>query len=468
MTPEIAAHYEALELQPNASEQDVKRAYFRLVRKYTPEKDPERFQRIRAAYEYLKDSPAEAPSPDYKMPEDPIARFNIESAMEMMQKKRFDNAAKLYQEALDYAPDSPIALIGLATALSRGGKPQKAAKTAERLTQLCPNDSAAHALLARSLYSRGWYKKAMPAFRRAYQLGVRELTFLSDYAEAAKENRFVDESVQIAREMLAFEKWNRDNIYYALVAYITIFSQASFHDQKLTEWTKNYSDFVIRHWRLFESGEAPLAPIFSLFDDNICSFVHGDYSIIEAALDRISQAVPSWNREIDLLRSLALEKALMADPRGLHEDWQLLNAYFSDIRAKNISEGICHYDKLSAQLCFLKDWAAVSPEIPIIQKDYPNLYAQCRDFLEKAETTGPDILFTRLKREFDKLSKRYEGSVYQKRYPEEYAPAGRVISGGDDFVPYVRTNAKVGANDPCPCGSGRKFKKCCMGTGKYD
>lgn len=27
--------------------------------------------------------------------------------------------------------------------------------------------------------------------------------------------------------------------------------------------------------------------------------------------------------------------------------------------------------------------------------------------------------------------------------------------------PYVRDEAKVGRNDPCPCGSGRKFKKCC-------
>ncbi len=25
-------------------------------------------------------------------------------------------------------------------------------------------------------------------------------------------------------------------------------------------------------------------------------------------------------------------------------------------------------------------------------------------------------------------------------------------------------NAKVGRNDPCPCGSGKKFKKCCMGA----
>jgi preprotein translocase subunit SecA len=38
----------------------------------------------------------------------------------------------------------------------------------------------------------------------------------------------------------------------------------------------------------------------------------------------------------------------------------------------------------------------------------------------------------------------------------------------DDFPeemaePYVRAAPKVGRNDPCPCGSGRKYKKCCLG-----
>jgi len=28
-------------------------------------------------------------------------------------------------------------------------------------------------------------------------------------------------------------------------------------------------------------------------------------------------------------------------------------------------------------------------------------------------------------------------------------------------VPYVREGPKVGRNDPCPCGSGKKYKKCC-------
>ena len=35
-------------------------------------------------------------------------------------------------------------------------------------------------------------------------------------------------------------------------------------------------------------------------------------------------------------------------------------------------------------------------------------------------------------------------------------------------VPIKRTEKKVGRNDPCPCGSGKKFKKCCMGKGIYD
>ena len=30
-----------------------------------------------------------------------------------------------------------------------------------------------------------------------------------------------------------------------------------------------------------------------------------------------------------------------------------------------------------------------------------------------------------------------------------------------EMTPFVRSTPKVGANDPCPCGSGKKHKKCC-------
>jgi preprotein translocase subunit SecA len=41
------------------------------------------------------------------------------------------------------------------------------------------------------------------------------------------------------------------------------------------------------------------------------------------------------------------------------------------------------------------------------------------------------------------------------------AAAPREASGGTDEVQTVRREGKkVGRNDPCPCGSGKKYKKC--------
>ncbi len=35
-------------------------------------------------------------------------------------------------------------------------------------------------------------------------------------------------------------------------------------------------------------------------------------------------------------------------------------------------------------------------------------------------------------------------------------------SNAPSSVPYFRENKKIGRNDPCPCGSGKKYKKCCL------
>jgi len=40
-------------------------------------------------------------------------------------------------------------------------------------------------------------------------------------------------------------------------------------------------------------------------------------------------------------------------------------------------------------------------------------------------------------------------------------------NGSHDFLePYQRETPKTGRNEPCPCGSGKKYKKCCLGAGK--
>ena len=61
---------------------------------------------------------------------------------------------------------------------------------------------------------------------------------------------------------------------------------------------------------------------------------------------------------------------------------------------------------------------------------------------------------------FDRFSKRYE------RKQEEKAREKAVVSDDDAPIPDVpveqaHKEETVGRNDPCPCGSGKKYKKCC-------
>ena len=41
------------------------------------------------------------------------------------------------------------------------------------------------------------------------------------------------------------------------------------------------------------------------------------------------------------------------------------------------------------------------------------------------------------------------------------AKVGKTLDHGDKSVAATGSRQKVGRNDPCPCGSGKKFKKCC-------
>ncbi len=71
--------------------------------------------------------------------------------------------------------------------------------------------------------------------------------------------------------------------------------------------------------------------------------------------------------------------------------------------------------------------------------------ALCRDLLADLEQTG---------RLADGRTLGLSVAAGHAAYAD--AVAGRVR-------PIVRPGSKLGRNDPCPCGSGKKYKRCCMG-----
>ena len=59
------------------------------------------------------------------------------------------------------------------------------------------------------------------------------------------------------------------------------------------------------------------------------------------------------------------------------------------------------------------------------------------------------------------FSVRLESNVERQQVAKPVAASGGSSDGTVEKKPVVRTSPKVGRNDPCPCGSGLKYKKCC-------
>jgi preprotein translocase subunit SecA len=97
-----------------------------------------------------------------------------------------------------------------------------------------------------------------------------------------------------------------------------------------------------------------------------------------------------------------------------------------------------------------------------VRETYPEFYEKTRPYLDKIRTErNAEKLKYRLLQEFRKIVESYDGGwKYLRWFPErrELLFGKQVISSEETFV---RVGKKIGRNDPCPCGSGKKYKFCC-------
>ncbi len=460
--------YDALKLSPGASAADVKRAYFRLIREHSPEKDPEGFQLIRRAYEALKDGPVQADTaPEFPMPDNAVTAYFLQQAEQWEARGEYQRAASCLVNALEVTPDDPLCLSRLANALIRTGNTQKAARYAERLTALCPQSAHAHSQLANATYSRGWYKKALPAFRTAYRLGCRELPFMTDYASCARDNDALQESLDVTWETLGNTEWADEELFMAVRLFYQAGELMTTQAHSASAFLDRYDAFLTRYHRQLKMSDYVIRPLETIADTG-----PGDILIITPEdaqrILRLADSCVRWKlaepEDVRELRIVAMVDALQEDRRLASKHWQDLakSGWFVKKDPK-----LSRYAALDAELCIMDDWETVSQDAALIRADYPELCAQHAEFFAMLGEEDVSADQRRLEREFLRLSDQYRGAEYTKRL-QKRAEARMLYASDASGQPFVRSGEKVGRNDPCPCGSGKKFKKCCMGKGVYD
>jgi preprotein translocase subunit SecA len=227
---------------------------------------------------------------------------------------------------------------------------------------------------------------------------------------------------------------------------------------------------------------------------------------VDVVEDTISQYIPRQSIE-DMWDVPGLEERLKADflldipvakwleeDDELHEDTlrpKILEAIVEAYRAKEEQVGASvmrHFEK-SVMLQFLdsmwKDHLAAMDQLrqgihlrgyaqknpkQEYKREAFELFTQMLDQIKIEVISVLSKVQVQSQSEVDKVEEQRRAQAAQQQVNYQHSSASAIDQaageqqaeepGAESHTPYVRKGRKVGRNDPCPCGSGKKYKQC--------
>ena len=182
-----------------------------------------------------------------------------------------------------------------------------------------------------------------------------------------------------------------------------------------------------------------------------------------------------WRTDFDLVEDLGIRYLRFGPP--LHTtflapgryDWGFADLTLGDLKARGITPivDLVHYGTPG-----WLEGAFLHPDFPARVAEYAARLAERfrgRIYALKG-SSQPGALFVPLRQPKGQRQRRLQSRMQlQHAAPPEFAeqaqpaaPARELPPAGEagPAAPFVRGERKVGRNEPCPCGSGRKYKHC--------
>ncbi|MDR0377581.1 MAG: DnaJ domain-containing protein, partial [Spirochaetaceae bacterium] len=193
--------YDLLGIEKTADKAQIKRGYFNQVRKYPPERFPEEFKALRAAYETLSDEEKRAEYDEIgAMPE--VVAVVFREAQRANQLGLHAEASDLYRKILKRSPALTTVKEKYAWSLNAEGKSGKAVEVWESLYRQEPDNQEYAMHLADAYRQRGWHKKALTQYRRALKIDESNVECWSDLIHCLIYAEEKDEARRVCREAL--------------------------------------------------------------------------------------------------------------------------------------------------------------------------------------------------------------------------------------------------------------------------
>lgn len=458
-------YYDILAINETASDVDIKKAYFKQIRIYSPDKAPEQFKKIREAYDYLKEG-------DNRTTYKKIAQLDsfylnmYQQAVDCIAAFLFSNAADICKEAIAHQPNYLVFHELLVKSHLKNEEFGKAVKDAENLVHMAPDSREYRSLLAYAYEERGFTKKAIKQYEELYLEEYRDVQFLVYYMQCDKLYQS-DLQREIAFDIIQqCKKLQKNNALFVTNAFTTLFENFA---EVNSEFFKNDIRLLIDYLEENKSGiyfleknmESLLEVIFLLTDHE------GDlFAVIPELIQQLklifNQNNTSLWKKIVFLEMKQEEYRLLEDKRIGDTIKKVLSFYFAKAeRNQNTSDLSFEFMnigwemiELNVKLSILYEMPKIKSELDIVKAEYPYLANEMKVFIDELEKSN-NIMYMR-----NKIEKKLHPKI-------GYPRGGHDADFNDDppfFAaeePYRRDNKKIGRNDPCPCGSGKKYKHCC-------
>lgn len=420
------SYYELLDVEKNATTAEIKKAYFKAVRKYPPERFPEEFKKIKEAYDTLSDPVSRQEYDDISSIDKKAVKY-YKLGVEAYDNDDYKEAIYYLKNAAHLSPQTGYIRNLLGLAYMEEHKYKKAAEIFKKLVEEYPEKSSYYNNLGFAHLDRNAHRMARAAFEKAVSLDKTEMNSWMGLQECC----FRQKDYTAAREALM-------NCVRYCGENVSIYMSAIRVDAAAKNMENLKADIESLKNMKIDSDEERENLSYALA---MTAYTLMDEGLAELALPVLEQAMVMnpGDGPIKMLYDEAMEAREYIGPfKKLREDPNVPEILI-DLFEKRIFRYTYFLNQgteedIEEQI--IADAAKYIESIDYVRMNYPVIY--------------------KLKGTF--LNKLLNNRIYSPVKPD--SDSGYIE---DDNAPgtLIRVD-KIGRNDPCPCGSGKKFKKCCM------
>ncbi|MPQ31284.1 tetratricopeptide repeat protein [Clostridium estertheticum] len=451
-------YYETLELTALASNEDIKRAYFKSVRKYPPDRFEVEFMNIRKAYEILSNEKTRKQYDSINNLDSDVKENYSLARTYMEEEEELNKAIKILQKMQKEDSKSLIVKVLLAEVYLKNSNSGKALTVYEELTLEEPENSAFAGYLANAYLNRGWHKKAILAYNKAIELDSDNISLWLGLSEAYVESNEYFNARNVLEKALEVVTDIKDNttIYLELITIDMNFEMfSSIHKpiDKLAELAINNDEIKENITSTLSELASYLMQMEKMEDakkiiEKAAKILPEDKDVL-----RIKNEIENYMIYIDDFNKLKENKKVNHEVVSLISFNVLPNNELG-MHDEEEKEAMNYFQEYTV----LYNYDIYKSSIKKLEKDYPHLYALKVEFFNKLTN---NIERKKMQVEYKKHLGNYKHIINRFFDEDDNEENEESLKDYEPQEPIVREESKVGRNDLCPCGSGKKYKKCC-------